>query len=55
MIEKKYKITYDISEESKTIRISLKNTDMVDSAIVLLPFYRNKIERKPNGLWIVTH
>ncbi len=55
MIEKKYKITYDISEESKTIRISLKNTDMVDSAMVLLPFYRNKIERKPNGLWIVTH
>lgn len=55
MIEKKYKITYDISKESKTIRISLKNTDMVDSAMVLLPFYRNKIERKPNGLWIVTH
>ena len=55
MIEKKYKITYDISEESKTIRISLKNTEMVDSAMVLLPFYRNKIERKPNGLWIVTH
>lgn len=55
MIEKKYKITYDISEESKTIRISLKNTDMVDSAMVLLPFYRNKIERKSNGLWIVTH
>lgn len=55
MIEKKYKITYDISVDSKTIRISLKNTDMVDSAMVLLPFYRDKIERKPDGLWIVTH
>ena len=55
MIEKKYKLTYDISVESKTIRISLKNTDMVDSAMVLLPFYRDKIERKPDGLWIVTH
>lgn len=55
IIEKKYKITYDISVDSKTIIISLKNTDMVDSAMVLLPFYRDKIERKPNGLWIVTH
>ena len=55
IIEKKYKITYDISVDSKTIKISLKNTDMVDSAMVLLPFYRDKIERKPNGLWIVTH
>lgn len=55
MIEKKYKITYDISVDTKTIKISLKNTDMVDSAMVLLPFYRDKIERKPNGLWIVTH
>lgn len=55
MIEKRYKITYNISVDSETIRINLKNTDMVDSAMVLLPFYRDKIERKPNGLWIVTH
>lgn len=55
MIEKKYKITYDISIDSKTVIISLKNTDIVDSAMILLPFYRDKIERKPNGLWIVTH
>ena len=55
MIESKYKITYNISVDSKNIVIKLKNTDMVDSAMVLLPFYRDKIERKPNGLWIVTH
>lgn len=55
MIESKYKITYNISVDSKNIIINLKNTDMVDSAMVLLPFYRDKIERKPNGLWIVTH
>ena len=55
MIESKYKITYNISVDSKNIIIKLKNTDMVDSAMVLLPFYRDKIERKPNGLWIVTH
>ena len=55
MIEKKYKITYDISVDLKTIKIGLRNTEMVDSAMVLLPFYRDKIERKPNGLWIVTH
>lgn len=55
MIESKYKITYNISVDSKNIIINLKNTDMVDSAMVLLPFYRDKIERKTNGLWIVTH
>lgn len=55
MIEKKYKITYDISVDLKTIKIGLRNTEMVDSAMVLLPFYRDKIERKPNGLWIVAH
>lgn len=55
MIEKRYKITYSISMDLKKIKINLKNTDMVDSAMVLLPFYRDKIERKPDGLWIVTH
>lgn len=55
MIESKYKITYNISVDSKNIIMNLKNTDTVDSAMVLLPFYRDKIERKPNGLWIVTH
>lgn len=55
MIEKKYKISYEISIDSNTITTRLRNTDMVDSAIILLPYYRDKIERKPNGLWIITH
>lgn len=55
MIEKKYKISYEISVDSNTITTHLRNTDMVDSGLVLLPYYRDKIERKPNGLWIITH
>lgn len=55
MIEKKYKITYKISTNMDSIMINLKNTDMVDSGLVLLPFYRDKIERKPQGKWIITH
>lgn len=55
MIENKYNISYEISVEPNAATMHLRNTDMVDSGLVLLPYYRDKIERKPNGLWIITH
>ena len=55
IIEKEYNISYEISIDSNTIRTRLRNTDMVDSGLVLLPYYRDRIERKPEGLWRVAH
>ena len=55
MIENKYNISYEVSIDSSTTTTRLRNTDMVDSGLVLLPYYRDKIERKANGLWIITH
>lgn len=55
LIEKQYKISYNISADSNMITTTLKNTDMVDSGLMLLPYYRDKIERESNGTWIITH
>lgn len=55
MIERRYKISYNITIDSTIETIALKNTDMVDSGLVLLPYYRDKIERKPNGTWVITY
>ena len=54
MIERKYKISYNITIDSSHVTTILKNTDMVDSGMMLLPYYRDKIKREPNGAWIIT-
>jgi len=54
LIEKRYKISYNISVDSNMIITSLKNTEMVDSALMILPYYRDKIERELDGTWIIT-
>ena len=55
MIERRYKISYNITIDSTIETITLKNTDMVDSGLMLLPYYRDKIVRESNGTWVITY
>lgn len=54
IIKSRYGIAYDIIEDSNKVIITLKNTEKVDSAMLLLPYYRDKIKRESNNVWTVT-
>lgn len=53
LIEKNYGITYTSSVDSNIIRTSLENTDKIDSALMLLPYYRDRLEQKEDGTWMI--
>ena len=31
----------------------MKNHEKIDSALTLLPYYRNRLEKKEDGTWII--
>lgn len=55
LIQRHYKISYETTINSDTIITTLINTETVDSALILLPYYRDKIERVSDNQWVITH
>lgn len=55
LIQRYYKISYETTVNSDTIITTLINTETVDSALILLPYYRDKIERVSDNQWVITH
>lgn len=56
LVESRYNIQYLAKRDSTNIMVTLTNTERLDSAIVLLPYYKykvDKIEKHPNGYWVV--
>lgn len=56
LVESKYNIQYLAKRDSTNIMVTLTNTERLDSAIVLLPYYKyrvDKIEKHPDGYWVV--
>lgn len=53
MIEKNYGITYSAIVDSNIIKATLTNTEKVDSALILLPYYRDRLELKEDGTWVI--
>lgn len=56
LVESRYNIQYIAKRDSTNIMVTLTNTERLDSAIVLLPYYKykvEKIEKHPNGYWVV--
>ena len=53
LINKAYGITYDVSIKSNTTITSLRNTEKVDSALMILPYYRDRLEKNADGTWMI--
>lgn len=57
MIEHNYGISYNIKTENRdTITIftyNLVHTERVDSALMLLPYYNNKLKRENDSVWTI--
>lgn len=56
LVESRYNIQYIAKRDSANIMVTLTNTERLDSAMVLLPYYKykvDKIEKHPNGYWVV--
>lgn len=56
LVESRYNIQYIAKRDSTNIMVTLTNTERLDSAIVLLPYYKykvDKIEKHPSGYWVV--
>ena len=57
MIEHNYGISYNIKTENRDSIIiytyNLVHTERVDSALMLLPYYNNKLKRENDSVWII--
>ncbi|MCQ2214896.1 MAG: hypothetical protein MJZ31_03135 [Bacteroidales bacterium] len=54
LIERNYQINYNVSVDSIYSRIKLINTEKIDSALLLLPYYRDRLERIDEKTWTIT-
>ena len=55
MIEKVYGIQYDVKRDSTFSIIELSNTERIDSALVLLPYYKDKLKRFSDSVWAIEY
>ena len=55
LIEKKYSIQYVIRRDSTFSVIDLSNTDKIDSALMLLPYYRDKLKKVSDEVWTIEY
>ena len=58
MIERNYGISYEMKTDNRDSVViytyNLKNTERVDSALMLLPYYNNKLKRESDSIWTIT-
>lgn len=55
MIEKRYCIQYNISRDSTFSVIYLSNTEKIDSALMLLPYYKDKLKKVSDSVWTIEY
>lgn len=55
LIEKRYGIQYDVKIDSTFSIIELSNTERVDSALVLLPYYKDKLKKTSDSVWTIKY
>jgi len=53
LIEKRYNIHYVVRRDSTFSVIDLSNTEKVDSALMLLPYYKDKIKKVSDSVWTI--
>lgn len=54
-IEKSYDIQYVITRDSTQSAIVLTNTERIDSALMLLPYFRDKLKKVSEDTWTIEH
>lgn len=55
LIEKGYGIQYDVKRDSTFSIIELSNTERIDSALVLLPYYKDKLKKTSDSVWTIEY
>jgi len=55
LIEKRYNIQYNIERDSTFSDIVLSNTGKIDSALVLLPYYKDKLKKVSDSVWTIEY
>lgn len=56
MIEKRYNIQYNIIKRDSTFSvIQLSNTEKIDSALMLLPYYKDKLKKVSDSVWTIEY
>jgi len=53
MIEKRYNIQYNVKRDSTFSVIELSNTGKIDSALMLLPYYKDKLKKVSDSVWTI--
>lgn len=55
LIEKRYSIHYVVRRDSTFSVIDLSNTEKIDSALMLLPYYRDKLKKVSDEVWTIEY
>ena len=55
LIEKGYDIRYDVKRDSTFSIIELSNTERIDSALVLLPYFKDKLKKVSDSVWTIEY
>ena len=55
MIEKRYNIQYNVKRDSTFSVIELSNTGKIDSALMLLPYYKDKLKKVSDSVWTIEY
>ena len=55
MIEKRYNIQYNVKRDSTFSVIELSNTGKIDSALMLLPYYQDKLKKVSDSVWTIEY
>ena len=55
LIEKKYNIQYEVKRDSTHSIIQLSNTEKIDSALMLLPYYKDRLKKVSDDTWTIEH
>lgn len=55
LIEKRYNIQYVVKRDSTFSVINLSNTEKIDSALMILPYYKNKLKKESDNVWTIEY
>lgn len=55
LIEKRYNIQYVVKRDSTFSVIYLSNTEKVDSALMILPYYKDKLKKGADNIWTIEY
>lgn len=55
LIEKRYNIQYEVKRDSTFSVINLSNTEKIDSALMILPYYKDKLKKGSDNVWTIEY